>query len=60
MKLLPVNVVEERAVSNAELQEVIDRRCEAIHIELPGEIRISLEGDVDPAVVRRVLRSLRL
>jgi transposase len=31
----------------------------AIHIELPGEIRISLEGSVDAAVVRAVLKSLR-
>ena len=33
-------------------------RCGVIHIELPGEIRISLEGDVDAAVVRAVLKSL--
>jgi hypothetical protein len=26
---------------------------------MPGKIRISLEGDVDPAVVRAVLKSLR-
>ncbi|MBB5058845.1 transposase [Granulicella aggregans] len=31
----------------------------SIHIELPGEIRISLEGCVDPAIVRAVLKSLR-
>jgi hypothetical protein len=31
----------------------------AIHIELPGEVRISLEGSVDPVVVRLVLMSLR-
>jgi hypothetical protein len=30
----------------------------AIHIELPGEVRISVEGSVDPAVVRAVLKSL--
>jgi hypothetical protein len=31
----------------------------AIHIELPGEVRISLEGTVDPTMVRAVLKSLR-
>ena len=39
--------------------EVIPASSGAIHIELPGEIRISLEGNVDPAVVRAVLKSLR-
>jgi hypothetical protein len=38
---------------------VIPASSGAIHIELPGEIRISLEGNVDPAVVRAVLKSLR-
>jgi transposase len=31
----------------------------AIHIELPEGARISLEGSVDPAVVRAVIESLR-
>ena len=30
----------------------------AIHIELPGEIRISLEGSVDQQLVRAVPKSL--
>ena len=36
-----------------------DLRRGAIHIELPGEIRISLEGGVDQDLVRAVLKSLR-
>ena len=59
MKLLPVSVVEDQAVPLAEPGEVVPERCGAIHIELPGEVRISLEGRVDPALVRAVLKSLR-
>ena len=59
MKLLPVSVVEEQEAWKAKPGEVVGERSGAIHIELPGEIRISLEGDVDPAVVRAVLKSLR-
>ncbi len=46
MKLLPVSVVEEKEPPKAELEEVARERCGAIHIELPGEVRISLEGSV--------------
>ena len=28
-------------------------------MELPGGVRMSLEGDVDPAMIRAVLKSLR-
>ncbi len=59
MKLLPVSVVEDQAVPETEPTEVVPERCGAIHIELPGEVRISLEGSVDPAIVRAVLKSLR-
>lgn len=59
MKLLPVSVVEDQKPPKAEPQGAIRPRCGAIHIELPGEIWISLEGDVDPGVVRAVLKSLR-
>ncbi len=59
MKLLPVSVVEEdEAVKPAPLAD-IPVGSGAIHIELPGEVRISLEGRVDPATVRVVLQSLR-
>ncbi len=59
MKLLPVSVVEEdEAVKPAPLADS-PVGSSAIHIELPGEVRISLEGSVDPAMVRAVLPSLR-
>ncbi len=51
--------LQDQAIPESELGEVVPKRCGAIHIELPGEVRISLEGSVDPAVVRAVLRSLR-
>lgn len=59
MKLLPVSVVEEQEAPKAEPEEVVPEPCGAIHIELPGEVRISLEDSVDLAVVRAVLKSLR-
>jgi transposase len=59
VKLLPVSVVEEQEAPKAEPEEVVPELCGAIHIELPGEVRISLEGSVDLAVVRAVLKSLR-
>jgi len=59
VKLLPVSVAEERELPKAKPVDVVPPRCGAIHIELPGEIRISLEGSVDPAIVSAVLRSLR-
>jgi hypothetical protein len=30
-----------------------------MHIELPGSVRIRLEGTIDAAMVRAVLKSLR-
>ena len=59
MKLLPVSVVEDEEPVRPELPEVAPSSSGAIHIELPGEIRISLEGIVDPAMVCAVLKSLR-
>jgi transposase len=59
VKLLPVSVAEELEPPKAGPVEVVSRCSGAIHIELPGEIRISLEGSVDPAIVCAVLRSLR-
>lgn len=59
MKLLPVSLVE---VGESASPEPVAERCSssgAIHIELPGEIRISLEGSVDQDLVRSVLKSLR-
>jgi transposase len=59
MKLLPVSVAEDEEPLRPEPAEVASSRSGAIHIELPGEIRISLEGSVDAAVIRAVLKSLR-
>ena len=59
MKLLPISITDEIELPKSELSLVVPLRCGAIHIELPGEIRISLEGSVDPGVVRAVLKSLR-
>jgi transposase len=59
LKLLPVSVVGDDELRQPKLDRVVAASCGAIHIELPGEIRISVEGSVDAAVVRAVLRSLR-
>jgi transposase len=58
MKLLPVSIVE-HAVVERQPEEVIAPSCGSIHIELPGEVRISVEGAADPAAIRAVLASLR-
>jgi transposase len=59
IKLLPVSVSEEDGATTSEPAQAGPPGSGAIHIELPGEVRISLEGSVDPAVVRAVLKSLR-
>jgi transposase len=59
MKLLPVSVADDEEPLMSEPAAVVSSSSGAIHIELPGEVRISLEGCVDPAVVRVVLMSLR-
>jgi transposase len=59
MKLLAVSVADDEELPKPEPVEVASSRSGAIHIELPGEVRISLEGSVDPAIVRAVLMSLR-
>ena len=59
MKLLPVSVADDEELPRPAPAEVVSSRLGAIHIELPGEVRISVEGSVDPAVVRVVLMSLR-
>ena len=59
MKLLPVSVSEDGEAAKPEPVPVVPPSSGAIHIELPGEVRISVEGSVDPAVVRAVLKSLR-
>ena len=58
MRLLPVRVVEEPAPVKEAPAELASLSVGAIHIELPGRALISLEGSVDPAMIRAVLRSL--
>ena len=59
MKLLPVRVAEDDVLRHAEADQVVAASCGAIHIELQGEIRISVEGSVDAVIVRAVIESLR-
>ena len=64
IKLLPVSITEEIELRKPELRkpeppQVEPSRSGAIQIELPGKVRVTLDGNVDPAVVRAVLKSLR-
>jgi transposase len=59
VKLLPVSVAEDEDLAESEPLAVIPLSAGAIHIELPGGIRISLEGSVDHGLVCAVLKSLR-
>ena len=60
IQLLPVRVAEEQAASTPEdLDAVPAARSGSMQIELPGSVRIRLEGNVDAAMVRAVLKSLR-
>jgi len=58
MKLLPVSIAEHEVVERPP-EEVVTPSCGSIHIELSGEVRISVEGNADPAAIRAVLESLR-
>ena len=58
VKLLPVSVIEEQEPTRREALAV-PARGGKIHIELPGRVSIRLEGDVDAATVRLILKSLR-
>jgi transposase len=58
MKLLPVSIAEHEVVEG-DPEEVIALSYGSIHIELSGEVRISVEGNADPAAIRAVLESLR-
>jgi len=58
MKLLPVSI-DEHEVAQRQPEEVVAASCGSIHIELPGEVRISVEAQADPAMIRVVLESLR-
>jgi len=58
MKLLPVSIAEHEEVER-QPDALVASRVSAIHIELPGDVRISVEGDADPATIRAVLEVLR-
>ena len=58
MKLLPVSI-EEQEVVEPPAEEAVTPSCGSIHIELRGEVRISVEGHADPAAIRAVLEVLR-
>jgi transposase len=58
MKLLPVAVVEQKQPPTRD-ELAAQTSGGAIHIELPGRAVISLEGSVDPSLVRAVLDCLR-
>ncbi len=57
MKLLPVSIAEHEVVEGE--PEVIAPSYGSIHIELSGEVRISVEGNAHPFAIRAVLESLR-
>jgi transposase len=60
IQLLPVRVAEEQEISRAEDVDAAPAvRSASMHIELPGSVRIRLEGNVDAAMVGAVLKSLR-
>jgi len=61
LKLLPVRVTEDAEPPKVEQAEVsvAPVTTGSIHIELRKGVRVSLEGAVDPALVRAVLKSLR-
>jgi len=63
VKLLPVSVTEDAAPAKPEQVEAATSlpvvAAGSIHIELRKGVRVSLEGTVDPALVRAVLQSLR-
>jgi transposase len=57
MKLLPVSIAEHEVVEGG--PELIAPSHGSIHIELSGEVRISVEGNAHPSAIRAVLESLR-
>jgi transposase len=59
VQLLPVCVAEEQEASREDPDAAPAASSGSIHIELPGSVRINLEGHVDPAMVRAVLQNLR-
>lgn len=58
MTLLPVRVVEARVPVEEVPAAPVPASSGSIHIELPGRALISMEGHVDPAMIRAVLKGL--
>lgn len=56
LKLLPVSVAEEPANEIPRTTGLVSSGV--IHIELPGRALVSVEGSMDTAVIRAVLKSL--
>jgi transposase len=62
VKLLPVSVIEEREPAKKRPQPevvLVPAPVGTIHIALPGRVSVRLEGSVDAAMVRIILKSLR-
>jgi transposase len=58
MKLLPVSIAEHEVVERQPAELAVPK-IGSIHIELAGDVRISVEGHADPAAIRAVLEILR-
>ena len=59
VQLLPVTVSDDRPVESEHKLSSFERPTCTINIEFPGRALVSVEGQVDPALVRAVLESLR-
>ncbi len=58
MKLLAVSIAEPEGAQR-QPEDMVSASCGSIHIEFPGEVRVSVEGNADPAAIRAVLETLR-
>jgi transposase len=59
VQLLPVTVSDGRPVESEHKLSSFEQPTGTINIEFPGRALVSVEGQVDPALVRAVLESLR-
>lgn len=59
LRLLPVTVSDESGNEQVREQVSSEHAPGTINIELPGRALVSVEGQVDPNIVRAVLESLR-
>ena len=58
MTLLPVTMVEEQVLPRVMPEPVVAAPSGSIHIEMPGRVLIRMEGSVDAAMIRAVLKGL--